>query len=88
MPDQKHLFNSIRFFANRPTTFYNPNFTLPTATMDMAILDVETVIAILEEDADSNQTLHLPTMAELFPVEADLPTKIPSGRTETVTNPY
>ena len=36
--------------------------------MDMPILDVETVILItlLEEDADTNQMLHLPALAELF----------------------
>ena len=48
--------------------------------MDMPILDVETVITFLEEDADTNQTLHLPTLAELFPgEEGDLPTKTPSS---------
>ena len=47
--------------------------------MDMPILDVETVITFLEEDADTNQTLHLPTLAELFPGEGDLPTKTPSS---------
>ena len=48
--------------------------------MDMPILDVETVITLLEEDADTNQTLHLPTLAELFPgEEGDLPTKTPSS---------